>query len=78
VLPLQFKNGESAESLGINGDEVIIIEGLENLKPKAALKVKIEKDGKSKEIECTLRIDTPNELKYVKAGGILPYVLNRL
>ena len=78
VLPLQFKNGESAESLGINGDEVITIEGLENLKPKAALKVKIEKDGKSKEIECTLRIDTPNELKYVKAGGILPYVLNRL
>ncbi len=78
VIPLQFKEGESAESLGLTGEETIDILGLDEMKPKSLVKVVIHKNGSSKEVECVLRIDTPNELKYVKAGGILPYVLNRL
>jgi len=79
VVPLQFKEGESAESLGLTGEETIDVLGLDQMKPKSPIKVVIhKKDGSKKEIECVLRIDTPNELKYVRAGGILPFVMNRL
>jgi len=79
VVPLQFKEGQSAESLGLTGEETVDVLGLDQLKPKAPVKVVIhKKDGSAQEIECVLRIDTPNELKYVRAGGILPFVMNRL
>lgn len=78
VVPLQFINGQSAESLGLNGTETIDVLGLDQMAPKGTVKVVIHKDGKANEIECLLRIDTPNELKYVRAGGILPFVMNRL
>lgn len=79
VIPLQFKDGESAESLGLTGEETVDILGLDQMSPKAKMKVVIHgQDGQTKELECVLRIDTPNELKYVRAGGILPFVLNRL
>jgi len=79
VVPLQFKEGESADSLGLTGEETIDVLGLDQMKPKSPIRVVIhKKDGSKKEIECVLRIDTPNELKYVRAGGILPFVMNRL
>lgn len=78
VIPLQFKEGENAETLGLTGEETVDILGLDQMRPKCPIKVVIHKDGQSKEIECVLRIDTPNELKYVKSGGILPFVMNRL
>ena len=79
VLPLEFTGGMNAEKLGIFGDELITIEGLENLKPKSAVRVRIEPTkGEARTFEVLCRIDTPNELRYYLAGGILPYVLKRL
>jgi aconitate hydratase len=79
VLPLQFKSGDSAESLGIKGDEEFEILGLENLKPQqdATLVIK-RKDGSRQEVNLTLRIDTPIEVDYFHHGGIMPYVLRDL
>ena len=79
VLPLQFKGGDSAESLGINGDEEFEILGLETLKPQqdATLVIK-RKDGTRQEVNLILRIDTPIEVDYFHHGGIMPYVLREL
>jgi aconitate hydratase len=79
VLPLEFRGEDSAESLGLTGEEMITIEGLETMKPKSLLKVHTESpSGKRQSFEVLCRIDTPNELRYFDAGGILPYVLKRL
>ena len=79
VLPLEFVNGETAASLGLTGREVVTIEGLDALKPGARLKVRAESEaGQAKTFEVRARIDTPNELRYFRHGGILPYVLKRL
>ncbi|HVK59972.1 MAG TPA: hypothetical protein VM432_00420, partial [Bdellovibrionales bacterium] len=79
VLPLEFTNGETAEKLGLKGDEAITISGLESLKPSARLKVRADRpDGTSVAFEAKARVDTPNELRYYQHGGILPYVLKRL
>ncbi len=78
VLPLQFIEGENAEKLGINGDEVFHIEELEeDLKPLKRLKVRAVKNGAEKVFEVILRLDTFMEIEYVKFGGILPYVLTK-
>jgi aconitate hydratase len=79
VLPLEFQGDESGETLGLTGEETITIEGLETMKPKSTLKVHAEsQDGSRKTFEALCRIDTPNELRYFDAGGILPYVLKKL
>ena len=81
VLPLQFKEGESASSLGIDGTETFDLDGLEidPVKPRQDVSLRIKRaDGSSVEVKLTLRIDTPIELEYYKAGGILPYVLRQL
>ena len=81
VLPLQFKEGESASSLGIDGTETFDLDGLEidPVKPRQDVSLRIKRaDGSSEEVKLTLRIDTPIELEYYKAGGILPYVLRQL
>ena len=79
VLALQHVNGESAESLGLNGTESFTIEGLANLKPRQSLTVKFTRpDGSSGSFETLCRIDTENEIDYFYAGGILPYVLRKL
>jgi aconitate hydratase len=79
VLPLQFKGSDSAESLGIKGDEEFEILGLENLKPQqdATLVIK-RRDGTRQEVGLVLRIDTPIEVEYFHHGGIMPYVLREL
>jgi len=79
VLPLQFLDGQSWKSLGLSGEELISIEGLEkNLKPFQKLLVSTEgKDGK-KEFSVLLRIDTPDEVLYYRHGGILQFVLRQL
>jgi aconitate hydratase len=84
ILPLQFKAGESAASLGLTGEEVYEVVGLPELiagglssgrevtvRAKAA-------DGSTKELRATVRIDTPQEVLYYRHGGILPYVLRQL
>ena len=79
VMPLQFLPGESAESHGLKGDEVLDIEGITTVQPGQKLKAKVSfADGKSKEITLQGRIDTANELEYYKNGGILHYVIRSL
>jgi aconitate hydratase len=81
VLPLQFKEGRSAASLGIDGTETFDLTGLEGrvVQPRQDVTLRINRlDGTSEEVELTLRIDTPIELEYYKGGGILPYVLRQL
>ncbi len=78
LLPLQFLAGESADSLGLTGEESYDIAGLTNLSPGQILQVKASsEEGTSKTFEVICRIDTPNELEYFRHGGILPYVLRQ-
>ena len=81
VLPLQFKPGETASTLGLTGREQYDI-AIAALTPRATIAVRVrpaaEKDGKDREIQAVVRIDTPEELTAFRHGGILPYVLRRL
>ena len=79
VLPLQFKAGQSWEALGLKGDELIDIIPAADLAPQSDARLVITRaDGSKKEVGLTLRIDTPIEVEYFRAGGILPYVLRQL
>jgi aconitate hydratase len=83
VLPLQFKPGENADSLGLNGEEVYDFEGLppilQAFGPGKLLTVKAKKpDGSVKTFQAVVRIDTPQEVNYYQHGGILQYVLRQL
>ena len=80
VLPLQFKDDASSASLQIKGDERFDLAGIgENLKPQQDVTLIITGgDGSRQEVPLLLRIDTPIEVDYYRAGGILPYVLNEL
>ena len=84
VLPLQFPAGQSAESLGLTGEEVFTVEGLEKAvspdTPGArTVKVKAEREGADPvEVEARVRLDTPNEVAYYRNGGILHRVLRDL
>jgi aconitate hydratase len=79
VLPLQFKSGESWESLGLKGDETVDVVLATDVKPLSdATLVITGADGVRREVSVTLRIDTPIEVDYYKHGGILPFVLRQL
>jgi aconitate hydratase len=79
VLPLQFREGENAESLGLDGTESFSITGVANIEPRQDIKVKVAKqDGSETSFTARCRIDTYNELEYFKSGGILHYVLRKL
>ncbi|KKB64004.1 aconitate hydratase [Robbsia andropogonis] len=80
VLPLQFKDGDSAASLNLTGDETYDIEDLGNdFKPQQQVTLVIHRaDGKTDRVGVLLRIDTPIEVDYYKHGGILPFVLRQL
>jgi aconitate hydratase len=77
VLPLQFKPGESAASLGLTGHEVFDITGIEALNSgETPREVMVSADGK--EFTAVVRIDTPGEADYYRHGGIMQYVLRSL
>jgi aconitate hydratase len=80
VLPLQFKEGQNALTLKLNGTEIFDLTGLEGaVKPRQDVSLKINRaDGSSEDVTLTLRIDTPIEVEYFQHGGILPYVLRQL
>ena len=79
VLPLEFKHGESRESLGLTGHETFSIEGVSSLKPKKPVTVHAKSDdGQEKSFQAIARVDTPEELNYYQHGGILQYVLRQL
>jgi aconitate hydratase A / 2-methylisocitrate dehydratase len=75
VLPLQFKDGESAESLGLTGEERFTIEGIADGE-EVPRTLTVTADGRS--FQVTVRIDTPKEQRYYRHGGILQYVLRQL
>ena len=80
VLPLQFPDGTTAQSLGLDGSEVFSIIGLRNaIKPGQTVTLEIEGKGQQKRsLQVKLRIDTPIEIDYYRHGGILPFVLRQL
>ena len=79
VLPLQFDEGTSAQTLALDGTEVFDIEGIDTLRPRQRVKLVIHrKDGKKEEVQVIVRIDTPIEVDYYQHGGILPFVLRQL
>ena len=79
VLPLQFQGSDSWETLGLTGAETIDVLPDAALTPQsdATLVIRYD-DGRRREVALTLRIDTPIEVDYYRAGGILPYVLRQL
>ncbi len=79
VLPLQFQNGDTRQSLGLTGDDTFTIRGIADLKPRQQVTVEVTRaDGSSFSFEALCRIDTANEIEYFMNGGILHYVLRKL
>ena len=79
VLPLEFSAGQSWKSLGLQGDEVYDVEGIAQISdPRPRLIVKARSKERKMEFEVVARLDNEVELKYFRAGGVLPYVFSRL
>ncbi|MDQ1080007.1 aconitase A [Pseudoroseomonas cervicalis] len=79
VLPLVFQPGENRESLKLTGEEIIDIQGLEELKPRMLLDLVIHRpDGSTTTTKVLCRVDTADEVEYYKNGGILHYVLRNM
>ncbi|KZE18073.1 MULTISPECIES: aconitate hydratase AcnA [Sphingomonas] len=79
VLPLQFAEGVTRQTLGLTGDETFTIQGVANLRPRQDVEViMVRADGTTETFLTKCRIDTVNELEYFLNGGILQYVLRKL
>ena len=79
VLPLQFKEGDTRETLGLSSDDTFSIRGLADLKPGQDIAVEVTRaDGTGFTFTALCRIDTANEMEYYRHGGILHYVLRKL
>ena len=84
ILPLQFGAGDNVETLGLNGEETFAIEGLAaGLESgfeggREVVVVATSDEGTEQRFTVTVRIDTPQEIRYYQHGGILPYVLRQL
>ncbi|UUL81541.1 aconitate hydratase AcnA [Sphingomonas qomolangmaensis] len=79
VLPLQFAEGVTRQTLGLTGDETFTITGVANIRPRQDVEVQLVRaDGSSESFMTKCRIDTVNELEYFLNGGILHYVLRKL
>jgi len=78
ILPLQYNDGDTAESLGLTGREVFSIEGLGDGSAKLVTVSAVAEDGSEKRFQARVRIDTPQEVEYYRHGGILQYVLRQL
>jgi aconitate hydratase len=79
VVPLQFAEGVTRETLKLDGSETFTITGVANLRPRQDVEVTLtRKDGKTETFQTRCRIDTVNELEYFLNGGILQYVLRNL
>lgn len=78
VLPLQFRNGENAQSLGLDGSEVIDITGLQDGASKRATVTATKADGTKRTFEVSVMLLTPKEVEYFRHGGLLQYVLRQL
>jgi aconitate hydratase len=79
ILPLQYLEGQTAESLGLTGKESFTIEGVGALAPRTKMRVRARSEnGQEKTFETLVRVDTPEEVSYYRHGGILLYVLRQM
>jgi aconitate hydratase len=78
VLPLQFKDGENAKTLGFDGSETFDITGLQDGASKTATVTATKADGSAKSFEAHVMLLTPKEVEYFRHGGLLQYVLRQL
>jgi aconitate hydratase len=79
VLPLEFTGGQTRKTLELTGRETYSIEGLAaGVERRQKLKVRVSDGGRTREFDVLARIDTPEEVEYMRHGGILPYVLREL
>jgi aconitate hydratase len=78
VLPLEFKQGETRETLGLTGHEIFTIDGVASLAPRKDIQVTAKSPDSEKKFSVTTRVDTPEEVNYYKHGGILQYVLRQM
>ncbi len=79
ILPLEFQDGDSADSLGLDGSEEYAVEGLaEALAGTFRKGLEVTVRAAEKSFPATVRLDTPNEARYYRHGGILQYVLRQL
>lgn len=84
ILPLQFRPGENAQSLGLTGEETFEINGIAKgvatgfANGKTIIVLAVSPDGRRTSFTVTVRIDTPQEIEYYRHGGILPYVLRQM
>lgn len=78
ILPLQFQNEESSETLCLTGDEIYSLVGVEELTPQQQVTLEINRQGTVDHVTLLSRLDTPLEVEYYRQGGILPFVLRQL
>jgi aconitate hydratase len=82
ILPLQYPADTTAQSLGLDGDEVLTITGIDALNsgeiPKSVRVMAKKSDGSVVEFDARVRIDTPTEADYFRHGGVIPFVLRQL
>jgi aconitate hydratase len=82
VLPLQFQDGDSIDSLGLTGRETFAVQGLEGLtehdRPRSVVVRARSDDGSEVRFAATVRLDTATEALYFRHGGVLPYVARSL
>ena len=79
VIPLQFKQGEGVKQLGLTGEEIYDIVGIEKMQsPKEKVEVVARGRSGERRFETIVRIDNATEMQYVQSGGVLPYVFGRL
>lgn len=79
VLPLIFKEGDNAETLGLDGSETYFVDNVEDMKPQKVIQMRaVKKDGSEIKFNTTARLDTEVDVDYFEHGGILPYVLRKL
>jgi len=79
ALPLVFKEGQSWESLGLDGSETFFVSGVEDMTPRKVVQIKaVKTDGREIKFETIARLDTDIDVAYFESGGILPYVLRKM
>ncbi len=78
VLPLQFREGENAKSLGLNGSETLTISGIETMKPLSEIDVVAKRDDRIIEFKAVVRLDSIVDIEYYQNGGILHTVLRNI
>jgi aconitate hydratase len=79
VLPLVFEDGQSAQSLGLDGSETYTISGIDGMTPRTQLSVKaVKEDGREIDFTVISRLDTDVDVEYFENGGILPCVIRKM